>query len=610
MKGRRLTCSSVLVVVAILLVIVLFTDNSDTETSSSETSSADTVVLDSTVDESSVSDGTESNAAEESQPAEQIQLSRGQIIADSGFDINRDGFSFENYGNESGVVNLRANDMRRLFGDEVCSRINNEKCVLTPPARAWMKEINNAMDGGHCEGMAVLSLHLYHQLDDPNRFGAGETADLPFENNDTLQSEIAYWWATQSTTPTYDNMIHGKPSDIVKLLEASLSQGQGVAPNTMYTIGIYMSDGTGGHAVTPVSLVQTDENEIGINIYDNNYPGELRTIYVNTQEETWWYEGSPNPEIESDRYEGDASTETLELTPSEPRTTMQDCVFCGGKTSRSSKGYHTYILDMNETIPGATAAANTTGQSLFVTPDGKRVGYVDGKIINEIDGASVTVIKSAPSVWDNRGMPLIRIPDSISVTLQLQNDDSFTYDIVAFGNDNVLKVEGLAVSQTESSRLTFGSGLKSLKLMSAVKSTPSIYFGEVGANKRDTATQFSNIDIADDGELSLLFDDQDEEFTIDGDIIGDYDLDVVVSDEEGDVAFSYDDLNYEEKSSIAFAISQIVKEGDDLTFQVDTDGDGAFEESYSKEDDDLQIDASDFEYDELQYEYEEDELDI
>jgi hypothetical protein len=84
----------------------------------------------------------------------------------------------------------------------------------------------------------------------------------------------------------------------------------------------------------------------------------------------------------------------------------------------------------------------------------------------------------------------------------------------------------------------------------------------------------------------------------------------VVSDEEGDVAFSYDDLNYEEKSSIAFAISQIVKEGDDLTFQVDTDGDGAFEESYVKADDDLQIDASDFEYDELQYEYEEDELDI
>lgn len=605
MKGRRLTCSSILVVVAIIMFVVLFSDKSDPVPTTDQQ-----VVLDTASEDTASSDESVQDTADEAVSDDQPQVSRGDIIADSGFDLNRDGFSFENYGNEVEPVNLRANDMRRLFGDEVCSRISNEKCVLTPPARAWMKEINDAMDGGHCEGMAVLSLHMFHQLDDPNKFGAGNTYALPFESNKALQSEIAYWWATQSTTPTYESMVRGKPSDIVKLLEASLSQGKGVNADSMYTIGIYMSDGTGGHAVTPVSLVQEGENEVGINIYDNNYPGELRTIHVNVADETWWYEGSPNPEIESDRYEGDESTETLELTPSAPRRAMQDCDFCSGKNRKSAKGYHTYLLDTNATVPGAKAAANTTGESLFVTPDGKRIGYMNGKIINEIDGASVTVIKGAPSVWDNRGLPLIRIPDTISVTLQLKNDDAFTYDVVAFASDNVLKVEGLSLSEKVPSTLTFGSGLNSLKLRSAVKSAPSIYFGEVGANKRDTATQFGNVDIAGDGEFDLFFDDEDEEFVIDGDIVGDYDLDIMVSDEEGDVAYSYDDLRYEEKSAVAFDISQIVKEGDDLTFQIDTDGDGEYEESYDKEDDDLQIDASDFEFEELEYEYEEDELDI
>lgn len=609
MKGRRITFSSILVMIIVLLYQAFFADGGSSP-------APDTVAIETPADAAT---NEQSDQAEESNDSTDTSTDptavsdadasqSSDVLADSGFAVNRDGFSFENYGNESGATNLSAATMRRLFGDEVCSRISNEKCVLTPPARAWMKQINEAMDGGHCEGMAVLSLHMFHQIESASTYGANNTFDLDINQNDALQEEIAFWWATQSTSPTYDEVIRGKPSDIVTLLQASLSQG--VQADVFYTIGIYKSDGSGGHAVTPVSITKEGKNKVSINIYDNNYPDELRTIHVNLKQETWSYEGSPNPEIESDLYEGDEESETLEVTPSAPRLSVQSCDFCSGKGSKNTMGYHTYILDSNG-ANGASTQATSTGETLFVTADGRRIGYVNGKRINEIEGASLTVVKGAPSVWDNRGLPLIRIPETVSVTLQLQNDDQLSYDVAAFGKDNVVKVEGLKLSKTTATKLQFGNGISNLKLDAAVKTSPNVYFGKVGTkNSRDTATLFSGVDVGEDGEIYFTFDDEDEEFVIDGDIEGDYNLDVLVSDDSGEVAYSFDDLSFKSVSKLAFDISQIVKEGDDLTFQVDTNGDGVFDDSYTKDDNDLQIDATDFGAEDLNYQYEEKDLDI
>jgi hypothetical protein len=54
------------------------------------------------------------------------------------------------------------------------------------------------------------------------------------------------------------------------LLRDSLSQGKDA--DTFYSIGIYMADGSGGHAVTPVSITDLGKGKFGLNIYDNNWP--------------------------------------------------------------------------------------------------------------------------------------------------------------------------------------------------------------------------------------------------------------------------------------------------------------------------------------------------
>jgi len=242
---------------------------------------------------------------------------------DIGFRPAEHGFSFPNYGNESVSANLTPVEMVRLFGEGVCKGPLDEEgnCKLRPNARLWMEEVSAAMDGGHCEGMAVLSLLLYGEYISPAEFGAELASELSLED-EYLQREIALWWATQATNPVTDNMIRLLPSEIVQLLIDNME-------TEFYTLGIYLPDFSGGHAITPYAVVDQGGGVYHIMVYDNNYPGEERFIEVDTNEETWVYTGSTNPEEAEEEYFGDAETLTLELTPMNPRLDVQRCDFCG-----------------------------------------------------------------------------------------------------------------------------------------------------------------------------------------------------------------------------------------------------------------------------------------
>lgn len=573
------------IVIAVVLWIVFSGSSSKAPSQVTDTGTESSVATDTTAATPATNGDTAATSSDQSANTSGANSSaNGSMIADSGFDVKTDGFSFENYGNAKGVSNLKANDMRRMFGDKVCTRIKDNKCTLTSPARQWMKEINAAMDGGHCEGMAVTSLTMFHKIEDPNTFGAPKTNDLAFDGNTPLQEDIAYWWATQSTEPTMSSVITGKPSDIIKLLAASLSQGQNA--DTFYSIGIYMADGTGGHAVTPVSITNLGNGKVGLNIYDNNWPNELRTINVDTNAETWNYQASINPNAQESLYSGT----TLEITPSKARLETQNCDFCGGKGHKNTtKGaMNTFILSSSgiASSAGGASGASGMGTSLFVTPDNKRIGYVNGKLINEIPGASVKIFKSAPTVWSDSGLPVFRIPNGITTTLQLANDPKYKYSVTAYGDGKVVKVSKLDVSATKASTVYFGSKVGSVKIKSAVKATPDIYIGdESDAENKDTATQFSGVDLAENGEADITFDDSTDQFNIDGDVAGDFNLDVVVSDDNGDYSYSTNDIALADGADMSFDIDQINSEGDSLTLQVDENGDGTFDTQTNVTDD-------------------------
>jgi len=258
-----------------------------------------------------------------------------------GFDPDVDGFGFENWAD---VGEIGATELVALFGrPKVCASGTGSTCVLFPAARQWAAQANEAMAGGHCEGMAVLAARIFLGYEtlkalDPS---AKSTFELD-RQTPAVSRAIEKWWVTQMLPPVqqaYQAYQAYQPSEIAAALADGLDRGVG------YTMGIYSE--AGGHAITPIGVTKI-KGKIAVSAYDNNFPGTVQRILIDPVKETWSYAmGSTNPDAPTGGWEGGQGT--IELTPMESRALPAQAPFADGK----AKG----------------AAANTTSQLLVTSPD-------------------------------------------------------------------------------------------------------------------------------------------------------------------------------------------------------------------------------------------------
>jgi len=316
----------------------------------------------------------------------------GPLVADSGFRPNNDGLPFDNYGPQlpdgSRATNMTVDDLRRMFGDSVCVDPGSSKCELIPQGQDWLNSTNSQMDGGHCFGFAVAANRLWQQQANVTVFGAPHTAALSLTNNIVLQRGIASAWATQLLTSVRQAIIKGTPNDILQRLRSALKPN----PPETFTIGFTKKDGGGGHAVTPYAVEDKGGGRFNLLIYDNNYQRIARAIELDTNTNTWRYEASINPNSKPALYDGDAGSKNLFLYPTSPGLGPQACPFCATRADASA----TSVGGLGA-APAATPTAEiyldggTSQHSHLLITDGsgRRLGYVNGKPVNEIPGASV-----------------------------------------------------------------------------------------------------------------------------------------------------------------------------------------------------------------------------
>lgn len=390
----------------------------------------------------------------------------GGMVFDFGFNPEVNGFSFENYGGDISATNLTADEMRRMFGDQVCARLDGDVCTLTPPAEQWMEQINGAMAGGHCEGFAVLSLMMYTGQVSPSNFGGSVASDLDI-NNEALQREIAYWWATQTVAPTYTSVIKGTPVEILDIVQQMEFSGES------FTIGIYKEDGSGGHAITPFGVEDKGDGLYAILVYDNNYPGQTRELLVDSRDNTWLYEASINPQVESELYTGNAETQTLDLTPTSARLTQQECPFCGnnalsgtgGKLAAPAQKLNQVFLDGE-------------GHILITDDSGHRLGYVNGNIVNEIPGAAYTAFRMDAS--GNAPEPIYSVPAELDLTITVDGsaltEETLT-DLVLIGPGYSIGVEGIYLTPGQVDTAYFYPLDETIAYETESDESPSIVFG-------------------------------------------------------------------------------------------------------------------------------------
>lgn len=372
----------------------------------------------------------------------------GKLIADNGFRPQTNGFGFENYGDETPtgatVTNLTATELRRLFGDQVCVNPKAKVCTLGSQAKQWMEQANKGMNGGHCQGFSVLSGLFYRGQKAAKSFGNASVPKLKLDGNAALQRELAWAYAFQMVDGFNDAIITGTPSEILDNLISVLKKGS----KESYTLGIYKEDFSGGHAVTPFAVEDQGEGIYQILIYDNNFPQTTRTIEIDTNEDTWSYQASTNPNEPSELYQGNASTKTIDLEPTTPGLGVQHCPFCGGRSNGNVRTAHTDASpgpDTTSTLETMLiyldASQNNHGHLLITDAMGNRLGYDhDGVFHRDIPGARAVFPKQGAnppkksvSSWKFAPEPDYYVPESRAYTITLDGRKLTKTDVSSVG---------------------------------------------------------------------------------------------------------------------------------------------------------------------------------
>jgi hypothetical protein len=353
------------------------------------------------------------------------------VVADSGFRPGPNGFTFQNYGDTladgAAPTNLTPADVQALFGNPVCVDAAIGKCDLTPEAQAWMEQMNQAMADGHCFGFSVAADLVWQDQVNTSTYGAATINGLAIDNNTNLQSTIARGWVFQTLDSVQAKKITGSPNHILDELKKLLKPD----PSDTYTVTIWKSDGTGGHAVTPYQVDYQGNGQYRVLIYDNNRPDTTRAISFDTNKDTWSYDAAANPNDPSELYEGNAKTKTISLFPTSPGQGVQKpCPFCGKVPSQGSTA-------------GTTAAARTatiylTGSAtnhshvLVTDQKGRRLGYVNGKLVNQIPGAHYVLLTSDQD-WKNKLEPILYVPANVAYTITLDGSPLTAPDTESIG---------------------------------------------------------------------------------------------------------------------------------------------------------------------------------
>ena len=405
----------------------------------SETTSEDT---DGT---SAPTDGTFSWEAECTTEAGDLPT-EGLICADSGMRPTTDGFSFENWGGPVAEDAVTLNTAAALYGAEsVCADAQVDACTPLPGAQQWVEEMNASMEGGRCEGMAVLSQRFAVGLNSPSEFQDGATvvADLQRETS-SVGADISRWWVTQglSTVAEFNYAAQQlTPTQIAQDMVMAIRDQAGV------TYGFYF-DGQ-GHAVTPIAIALRADGVLEVLNYDNNYPGQITTVTIDPSTETWSYDmAATNAGVDANIWSG--TTGSMDYTLMSAREDANPAPWSTDDRSAATKGSARISISTRGTsVPGAiiTVGSDTidtrdlstlsNGIRVFTNKGGNGTGATieipaglkDVKVqpvIGEVLNSTTAKIPLLFSV-DSPGSGSLLVRDEVDAT-DTEYDD-FTYDV-------------------------------------------------------------------------------------------------------------------------------------------------------------------------------------
>ena len=325
-------------------------------------------------------------------PATELAAS-GVLCSDTGLRPVDGGFSFENWGGPVAQDAVTVTTAIAIFGEAaVCAQMSAAGCVPFPAVQHWIDGTNLQIQGGRCEGMAVLSQRIHDGGDSAAQLQAAalRTADLKKETLPVAAS-ISRWWVSQ----TFESVIAAtsrtwelEPSEVVNDLVDAIANDEGA------TIGIYANGA--GHAVTPIAVTRSEDGTYSISVYDNNYPGEVTAISVDPTTETWTYDvGAENSGAVASAWTGGKGS--IDYVVMADREGRQNVPWSDNDRDERSKG-------------SARVTVSTGGRSL--------AGLIINVAGTTIDSRDLSSVSNGVKVFPNRGGigtgAMVEIPDGLA----------------------------------------------------------------------------------------------------------------------------------------------------------------------------------------------------
>lgn len=472
------------------------------------------------------------------------------------------------------VVNLTPVEMRRLFGDAVCAGpVEGDTCALTPPAEQWMNQNNASLNGGHCEGFAVLSQMIYGGLVDPNQFGGARAADLQIQGNEPLQRELAYWWSTQG--PTWGTQQVLPPKEAVDYLTAEYTKD----PKNLYRLGIMKEDQTGGHAITAYGVQDQGNGIFWIMVYDNNYPGQERHITVDANANTWEYEASINPSVQPDLYKGSA-TNPIFIAADQPRLQTFPCDFCGASGNANKGG---------NKVAAASPKFNEIWTEGYVNVEleddkGRKIGYDENdKFVNEITEANLQPVLAGPL---SEVPPVIDMPVGLGFTTYIYGDDKAADEpasVVMIGQGFYIGIDGLVMAPNQLDQLTFDGEGDFITYTTDAQESPDIIIG-IEKPAADFELVLKAVEVSKGTDIHVLFDQKEDTFAFQttSDAPAKFSISITRIDENGqEETFDTGDtpIEIDPDKLMYFYFGQWQGQGSNLEVGYDENGNGTIEDS-------------------------------
>ncbi|MCB0192888.1 MAG: hypothetical protein KDJ65_13165, partial [Anaerolineae bacterium] len=417
--------------------------------------------------------------------------------------------------------------------------------------------------------------------------------------------------------PGADLRVSESPTAVVDALKENFSQGQ--SADEWWAMGFYKADGSDGHAVTPIGVEDQGDGIVHIMVYDNNYPNESRPLIVDTNTDTWQYEGSPNPEIESDLYEGDADTQTLELVAISPRLETQQCDFCSGFAAEGDE-------EMFNAAPRNSAPQQQTEEEvdnpvwqdlqarwallidgetdnfyqvwLIGKPDllviddwGRRIGHDQGEFVNEIPGATTTnmrIFQQASTGLDKDKSPVLRIPAGLSfeVIVDATNIEEPGYsDVSMIGTGYYLDVSDIYLEpgDVESIGVYVTKSQYQLTYYTDYTESPDIELG-LETEEADYAMLVRATELTGEEDAFVIgLDTATNDFILNTSYNTEpstYQIYVLQIDDEGEYVFGAEDAVMEPENTAYIPFTEYDEDTDSLRVDFDYENDGEIDEVF------------------------------